>query len=218
MYPQYYNGTFAVITIDNGVGGGIFIENNLFTGSTGAAAELGHVTHIPNGNLCRCGKKGCLEAYLSNYGILRTAQKLRGGHDPADIEANRDKLEELSKKAFSGDKPALKAFQEAGTALGYGIARLITAIEPSKIVITGPGSKEYPLMESSMKQAINKSIVEDLHGHIQIDSIPWQEDVLLNGIVNVTLNNLDSNVFAISESKTSHSKLRASFKKKLKRT
>ena len=216
MNPQHYNGTFAVISIDNGVGGGIFIENQLFTGSTGAAAEFGHVTHIPNGNLCRCGKRGCLEAYLSNYGILRTAQKISGNQDPATIEANRDRLEEFSEKAFTGDKLSLKAFREAGVALGYGIARLISTIEPSKIVITGPGSKEFPLMESSMRKAINKSIVEELHSHVQIDSLPWQEDVILNGIVNVTLNNLDTTVFAISENKSVESKLRSSFNKRLK--
>ncbi len=215
-YPRLYNGTFAVISIDNGVGGGIFIKNKLFTGNSGAAAEFGHVTHIPNGNLCRCGKRGCLEAYLSNYGIIRTAQKLRGNQDPATIEANRERLEKYSEKALTGDKPSLKAFREAGTALGYGIARLITTLEPSKIVITGPGSKEFPLMESSMRQAINKSIVKELHSHVQIDYLPWQEDVVLNGIVNVTLNNLDATVFAISKNKSRNTKLHSSFSKKLK--
>ena len=215
-YPQNYSGTFAVISIGNGVGGGVFIENSLFTGNSGAAAEFGHMNHIPNGNLCRCGKKGCLEAYLSYYGILRTAQKHNGIHNPNHIEADREKIEELVKKAMSGDKASLKAFQKAGTALGYGIARLITAIEPSKIVITGPGSKEFPLMESSMNLAIKKSIVEELHSHVQIESLPWQEDAVLNGIVNITLNDLDSEVFAKSELKPFNSKLRATYNEQLK--
>ena len=215
-YPQNYNGTFVVISIDNGVGGGVFIENSLFTGNSGAAAEFGHMNHIPNGYLCRCGKKGCLEAYLSYYGILRTAQKHHGNHNPNEIEVSRGKIEELVSKAMSGDKASLKAFQKAGTALGYGIARLITAIEPSKIVITGPGSKEFPLMESSMNLAIKKSVVEELHTHVQIESLPWQEDAVLNGIVYVTLNDLDSEVFAISEPKTNNSKLRSTYNGKLK--
>ena len=214
--PQNYSGTFAVISIDNGVGGGVFIENNLFVGNSGAAAEFGHMNHIPNGHLCRCGKKGCLEAYLSYYGILRTAQKHRGNHDPNEIEVSRGIIEKLVKKAMSGDKASLKAFQVAGTALGYGIARLITAIEPSKIVITGPGSKEFPLMESSMYLAIKKSTVEELHSHVQIETLPWQEDAVLNGIINVSLNHLDSEVFAIAEPKSNDSELMSTFNEKLK--
>ena len=215
-HPENYSGTFAVISIGNGVGGGVFIENSLFTGNSGAAAEFGHMNHIPNGYLCRCGKKGCLEAYLSYYGILRTAQKLHGNHNPNEIEVNRSKIEALAKKAISGDKASLKAFQEAGTALGYGIARLIATIEPNKIVITGPGSKEFPLMESSMNLAIKKSIVEELHGHVQIEALSWQEDTVLNGIVNVSLNHLDSEVFAISEPKSNNPKLRSTFNEKQK--
>ena len=218
MYPDKYNGTFAVISIDNGVGGGVFINDKLFIGSTGAAAEFGHVTHIPNGNLCRCGKRGCLEAYLGNYGIIRTAQNLQGSHEPTEIDISAEKIKELTQQAHAGEKLPLKAFQIAGTALGYGIARLITTIEPTRIVITGPGSKAFPLMEASMIQAINKSIVKELHEHVKIDPLPWQQDVVLNGIIDVTLNNLDSEVFAHSESNSSDSKVQSSMNEQLKRS
>ena len=73
--PERYGGTFAVIFIDYGVGMGLYVDNKLFVGETGAAAEIGHTSHIPGGALCRCGRCGCLEAYLGDYAILRMAPR-----------------------------------------------------------------------------------------------------------------------------------------------
>lgn len=196
--PNYYCGTFAVLFIESGVGGGFFVNDNLYTGFGGAAAEIGHVNHIINGNLCRCGKRGCLEAYLSDYAILRTAENLPGDLEPSKISVSRKKISEIAKRARSGNKSALRAFQEAGTALGYGIARLIATLDIGLVVITGTGSLEFPLMEPSVNEALGDALVQDLRNDVEIQVLPWQEDIILTGIIASALQRLDSNVFASS--------------------
>lgn len=197
--PNYYGGTFAVLFIESGVGGGFFVNDQLYTGVGGAAAEIGHVNHIVNGNLCRCGKRGCLEAYLSDYAILRSADNLPGDFDPSNIAVSREKILDVAEKANSGNEFALRAFNEAGRALGFGIARLIATLDIGLVVITGAGSLEFPLMEASMNEALGEALVKDLRNEVEIKVLPWQEDIVLTGIIASALHRLDSDVFASSK-------------------
>ena len=120
---QRYGGVTAAIFTGYGVGMGIIINGEVFHGATGAAAEFGHMNHIPGGALCRCGRKGCLEAYVADYGILRHFTS------ETNIEAPRSAVPEstmtgLHQRAKAGDVRARSAFETAGTALGYGIGRI----------------------------------------------------------------------------------------------
>ena len=71
--PQRQTGTAAVVFMGYGVGMGLIINGSVYHGPTGAAAEFGHMNHLPHGALCRCGRRGCVEAYAADYGILRNA-------------------------------------------------------------------------------------------------------------------------------------------------
>lgn len=199
--PDHFSGTFVVIFVDYGVGCGIYIDNHLFVGDTGAASEIGHANHIPDGNLCRCGKFGCLEAYLGDYAILRSARNLDGRHNPRDIKVDRDMISAIADKARNGDVAAAEVFQNAGRALGYGIARLLATLDPNRIAITGAGSQEFDLMEAGMKTALEHALVENLRQHAKIEVRPWQEDIILAGTVAHTLQRLDSVVFAAAKNK-----------------
>ena len=64
---------FAVVTIEHGVGMGLVLDNRLFRGSRGMGLELGHTKVQLDGALCRCGQRGCLEAYLADYALAREA-------------------------------------------------------------------------------------------------------------------------------------------------
>ena len=59
---------FIVLTLGTGLGSGIVIDGKMVYGHTGFAGEVGHMTVVPNGRVCGCGRKGCLEAYASAYG------------------------------------------------------------------------------------------------------------------------------------------------------
>jgi hypothetical protein len=84
--PARYGGTFAVIFVDYGVGMGLFTDGKLFFGADGSAAEIGHMNYMPGGPLCRCGRRGCLEAYAADYAIIREARGLPPDTDPALVQ------------------------------------------------------------------------------------------------------------------------------------
>ncbi|MEP3279610.1 MAG: ROK family protein [Stappiaceae bacterium] len=199
--PDRFSGTFIVIFVDYGVGCGLYIDNELFTGDTGAASEIGHANHIPGGNLCRCGKLGCLEAYLGDYALMRSALNLDGQHSPGDVRVTREEIRAIADKARSGDAELAEVFRKAGEALGYGIARLLATLDPSRVAITGAGAQEFDLMESGMQSALNDALVEDLRQHAQIEVRPWQEDIILAGTIARTLQRLDSIVFAAARNR-----------------
>ena len=64
--PKRFGGTFAIIFIAYGIGMGLYINGRLFSGAFGSGAEFGHTNHIPGGPLCRCGRRGCVEAYVAD--------------------------------------------------------------------------------------------------------------------------------------------------------
>ncbi|WP_417668184.1 ROK family protein [Roseibium sp.] len=189
--PGKYSGTFAVVMLDYGVGMGLYLDNHLFAGASGTAAEFGHANHIPGGALCRCGKRGCMEAYLSDYALVRAAKHLPEDTDPKNIEAGVEGLEALIEKAVAGDKDALDAFAEAGRVLGYGLARLLAIIDPKRIVLTGAAMRAFEYMEAAMHAGLQEALVADLRQNFVIDVLPWNEDFIRRGLIAKAMERLD---------------------------
>ncbi len=186
-----YLGTAAVVFLGYGVGLGLVINGTTFHGSTGAAAEFGHMNHMPAGALCRCGRFGCLEAYASDYGILRHAEGLPldmappyGAVEPAVMKA----LESAAKR---GDAAAVAAYNAAGRALGFGLARLVALLNPDRIVIAGPGTSAFDLMEPAVLQALDDGVVEALRQNLIIERSPIDNDMILTGTFDKILGELD---------------------------
>lgn len=190
-----YGGVTAAIFTGYGVGMGIIINGEVFHGATGAAAEFGHMNHMPGGALCRCGRKGCLEAYVADYGILRHF------NNETDREAPRSAVPEstmagLHQRAKSGDANARRAFETAGTALGYGIGRVISILNPDRIVLAGPGLQTSELLENSMREALEGSVVEVLRRDVVIEQVRFSDDMILRGTIDSLLRTIDREVFA----------------------
>ena len=189
--PDKYSGTFAVIMLDYGVGMGLYLDDRLFAGASGTAAEFGHANHVPGGALCRCGKKGCLEAYLSDYALVRSASHLPEDTDPVTIKAGVNGLGALIERAGNGDKDALSAFESSGRVLGYGIARLIAMIDPKRIVLTGSAMRAYTYMEKGMQDGLEEALVADLRNNFSLDVMPWNEDFIRSGLIAQSMERLD---------------------------
>ena len=194
-----YKGTAAVIFLGYGVGMGLVIDGKTYHGSTGAAAEFGHMNHIPHGALCRCGRAGCLEAYASDYGILRFAQDKDINTPPPTHAVEPAVMLALEKAARSGDQAALTAYAQAGEAIGYGLARLIALLNPDRIIISGPGSRAFDLMEKAIMAAVEESVVAALRQNIKIERQPMDHDMIISGTIDKLLHDLDREVFARAE-------------------
>jgi glucokinase len=135
------------ITVSTGIGGGIIIDGKLYTGVSGSAGEVGHMTIDVNGPRCSCGNVGCLEVLASGKAVAREAQRLiaqgvktrivdLAEGEPSNITANT-----VAAAARQGDALALKIVSKAATYLGIGIANLINIFNPEMIIIGGGMAK-----------------------------------------------------------------------------
>ena len=194
-----YKGTAAVIFMGYGVGMGVVIDGKTYHGSTGSAAEFGHMNHIPHGALCRCGRAGCIEAYASDYGILRAAQGLPITTRPPAHAVEAEVILELEKAARQGDRSALGAYTQAGEAIGFGLARMIALLNPDRIIISGPGIRAFDLVEPAIIAAIVEGVVKALRQNVKIEKLPMDHDMIITGTIDKLLHDLDREVFARAE-------------------
>lgn len=156
---------FIVVTIENGIGAGCVINGQLSRGHTGIAGEFGHLSMDPNGPLCRCGKKGCIEAFAGNNSIIRDAKNaaLNGLWNKKNPESIT--FDDIIKALNNNEPELVKLFRQAGEMLGLGIAHLITLLNPEKIIITGKGVKAETALFNSMFQSINTFVSKKFKDH-----------------------------------------------------
>lgn len=127
---------FAVVTIENGVGMGLVLNNQLYRGSFGVGLELGHTKVQIDGALCRCGQRGCLEAYLADYALAREASTALNyaSHQQHSMQAT---LDTLFAEAKNGNPAALTIFQRAGRYLSLGLSNVMQLFDPALIILSG---------------------------------------------------------------------------------
>ncbi|HUQ22603.1 MAG TPA: ROK family protein [Gaiellaceae bacterium] len=117
------------LTISTGVGGGVVIDGVLYRGASGNGGELGHVTVDCAGRVCHgCGRKGCLEAYVSGTSISERAREAGLGEVTAS---------EVARAAASGERRAIDVWQETTDALACGVTSIVNLFEPELVVLGG---------------------------------------------------------------------------------
>ncbi|MFQ6083577.1 MAG: ROK family protein [Candidatus Aminicenantia bacterium] len=148
--------SMVFLTIGTGVGSGIIFKGKLWQGKCGYAGELGHIIVNPEGEICDCRGRGCLETEVCSSKIVQNY---------LEFTRVKEKLtaEEVFERAKKGDKTAQKAFQKAGYYLGLGLASIINLLNPEKIILGG-GVMEAgdfllkPALEEVKKRAYQKAI------------------------------------------------------------
>ena len=151
---------FVYITVSTGIGGGIIINGELYTGASGAAGEIGHMTIDVNGPACNCGNHGCWETLASGTALARRArEEIASGAKTAILElAGGDidsvKAEHVSRAASGGDALAGELITQTGRYLGVGFANLINLFNPELIVIGGGlANIGEPLLKPAYEEA-----------------------------------------------------------------
>jgi len=134
---------FIYVTISTGIGGGIVTGGRLYTGTSGVAGEVGHMTIADDGPECTCGNRGCWEQMASGTALAREARKrISEGADTAIVEiargdATRVTAETVSQAFDRGDALAGELVGRTSYYLGVGFANLINIFNPELIVIGG---------------------------------------------------------------------------------
>ncbi|MCU0900054.1 MAG: ROK family protein [Cypionkella sp.] len=127
---------FAVVTIEHGVGMGLVLNHRIYRGSQRLGLELGHTKVQLDGALCRCGQRGCLEAYIADYALAREATTaLNWGHKEGQSIAVL--LESLYDHAKAGNATARSIFRRAGRYLAVGLSNVVNLFDPALIILSG---------------------------------------------------------------------------------
>lgn len=152
--PDVFHGDFAAILFSSGIGMGLYLKGEPFSGARSSATEFGHVVYMPDGALCRCGRHGCLEAYASDYGIWRQAQGIDQNSPPLAMIPEAE-FYDLAHIARAADGIARQAFQQAGKALGFALRSIFSLIDPVPLAFVGPGVHAFDLIEDELRQTIS---------------------------------------------------------------
>lgn len=147
---------FLVVTIESGVGLGLMIDGELYRGTRGCGAEFGHTKVHLNGALCRCGQRGCLEAYVADYALLREATLTSDADTSADPS---HRIEALLNAARNGDPTARSVVDRAGQYFAMGLANLANIFDPALIILAGEQMQFDHLYEDAVIEAMRKSII-----------------------------------------------------------
>jgi glucokinase len=151
----------VVLTVGTGIGGGIVLDGRLIRGRFGIAAEIGHLTMVPDGRPCGCGNQGCWEQYASGRALVTEARHLASASPEiadrllqlADGRPGAIDGRMVTAAARAGDEAALECFRIVGTWLGRGIADLAAILDPGVFVIAGGVSSAGDLLREPASQA-----------------------------------------------------------------
>jgi glucokinase len=156
-----------LVTVGTGVGGGIVLDGRLHRGAFGVAAEIGHLRMVPQGHLCGCGNRGCLEQYGSGTALVREARVAaeggtasarslleRAGGDASAIDGPM-----VTAAAQDGDPFAVRLLADLGRWLGEGIASLAAVLDPAVVVIGGGVSEAEGLLLDPIRTAFEGDLI-----------------------------------------------------------
>lgn len=152
-YGEYVHGggknsqLLVCLTLGTGLGGGVVIEGKILEGVSGCGMEIGHMVIEKDGELCNCGRKGCLEAYVSSYGLERIYKKV------TDREISSFEIIKLAKQQ---DSNAVRTFDMFVDYLSIGIMNIAHIFNPDKVLLSGGVVENYPELMDRLRKKVRE--------------------------------------------------------------
>ena len=165
---------FICLKLGTGIGSGIYINDNIYRGSSNSAGEIGHTMVDENGPLCTCGNYGCLESMASIPAIIkRTAKALKQGAASEINSLIDNKIEELNlqiiiQAAKQGDHLSRQILQEVGHYLGISISSLVNILNPEAVIISGELVRAGDFFMASLKSTLENRALTYPAKHFRI--------------------------------------------------
>ncbi|MBX2971668.1 MAG: ROK family protein [Flavobacteriales bacterium] len=166
-----------VVTIGTGVGSGFIVHGKLVLGSAGNAGELGHMTMAVDGRHCTCGRKGCLETYVSIRGMRQTYAELA---DDLDV-LKEDGVKCIADAAQRGDQAAIRTFEETVRWLAVGLANAVAVTGPRRVVLFGGIVRSGDLLLAPLKKRFHEALLNIYQGRVDltVSALPDDDAALL---------------------------------------
>lgn len=161
----------ALITLGTGIGGALLIDGRIHRGHGGMAGEFGHMQVVPDGRPCECGRTGCWEQYCSGKALMRFAAEAGKSLSGPEITAAAER----------GDIVANGAFATIGRWLGTGLANVVAALDPQRVVIGGGVSAAGELLLAPARAALQERLVGA--GHREVPELVLAELGPLAGVI-----------------------------------
>lgn len=162
---------FIVVSFGHGGLGSCIFSNGLpHLGANGSAGEMGHSCVIDGGRQCTCGRKGCLEAYVVDRGIVQTAEELMAESEQASLMRS---LETLTSKAIAlcceqGDELAMEVFRRTGEILGLGLANVASILDPEAIILADYPEEVCKWLIGSTKESFDKYVFRNIKDRVKL--------------------------------------------------
>ena len=170
---------FLVLTIGSGLGLAIVTGGTVYRGAHGGAGEFGHLTIDPDGELCACGRRGCLETIVGASGLLR-AGRLAGLLRPGD---GIDRLRDLADHGFAA---AHDIYASAATVLARSTAALVTLLDPEVVIILGEGVADWRHWDRAFRAEL-AAAVPPPGRRPAIEVEPWDDTAWAQGAAAIVL-------------------------------
>jgi glucokinase-like ROK family protein len=178
---------FIFVFAGVGLGGGLFLNGQLYRGKGGYAGEIGHTSIMaePFQLPCRCGNLGCWETYANQQSIIRRMQ-LRLNDKQNDLLS----IAWIKQAADEGDENAIESIAEAGTAMGIGLAGLVNIFNPEKIIIGGPISVVGQYLLPSIQKSVNKYSMAEIAIQTEVSLSEFGADASLVGAAAIVVDDI----------------------------
>jgi glucokinase len=147
------------MTVSTGIGGGLILDGELYSGTAGTAGEIGHIIYDPDGPPCGQGHKGCLEGSASGTAIARRARELLAAGEASTLAAlppGQLDARAVGDAAAQGDALALRIYTDAARALGLAVGSLLNLLSPGVVVIGGGLINAGDLLFTPLRAAVGE--------------------------------------------------------------
>ena len=161
-----------LLTLGTGVGGGVILDGRIFPGGVAGGCELGHMVIVEGGELCTCGRRGCLESYASASALLRMARKAAAEHPESVMNTMcGGDLEKINGKipfdaAAAGDAAGCQVVEEYENHLAAGIANLINIFRPEMVILGGGVAAQKENLTNPLQEKVAGMCFGGRHGKI----------------------------------------------------
>lgn len=163
------NENSILISIHHGLGAGIILDGRLLQGRHGNIGELGHIQIDPQGKLCHCGNRGCLETVASSQAIRNeVTERIARGEASSLSEIEEISVEDICEAAENGDPLAVDVVEKLGHYLGSAIAIVVNLFNPEKVLIGGAINQAKEVLYPAVQASIEQQCLPEYHQNLTL--------------------------------------------------
>ncbi len=185
---------FICVFGEVGVGGGIFVEGELFRGAHGFGGEFGHLTVDPEGPRCKCGSTGCLETFIGQEAIAE-----RAGITVSAGRRARNLTQELVRRAENNDPAVLRSLSEAGRYLGIGLASAVNLFDVDLVVLGGCFGPLAPWLTDDVSAVLGERVLSSAWSECEVRASEFGEGAAVRGAAALTLTSVLAEPWLVAE-------------------